>query len=723
MSLFKQIDHDLAILAIADTNTYRALSGINKYYYKLTETYLEPFRKFYNSVKQDQKDGQWLINTLVERAFLSGNMQVIRYMFTHDKLINIYKPHLFEVVCELNHIELVKYLMLFGNIDHSVGFIPACAYGNLEIVKLLVNYVHNVSDKLNNNDEHFDACDIKTVIRKGNHKIIKWLYNNNYYDIKKYATFLFEISTNENNVEFARYLHTNFNMELIINIFPSTTFEMMQFIQEISNEFKSNQTILQKFARTIYDDRDKVLIWLLELNNSLITVDNFKIIDDEQVAMWMFNKGVYDVNTIYIKNYVSIAKLIKPLIPSNEVVLQCITKGYHEIVKLFTVDIPFINSTIIKDFENFVINNQNMIEYLISLKRIKLPPFDELYDYALKYDKFDKLEYILNLYQKKDINCMFLIECYKNNIDVVNIMLPQTNKYIIVIGLQYAFTHLNFKLAQIIWDFLPDKPQLKYKGAFLPSKSKWIRENNVDITDKICLPIDYNYCENGKFIYLTEEYIYEWNLVDKKYKVESDEYDSPFHMACIIGSLKMIKNITNIHQIRKSLQSACYKGYINILKHMENSIATGKLRYYLEIACMHDHLEIFQWLVSLCDDTLNTLPELFKLACRNGSFSIATWLIKTHGYVNIIDMELFEHVCECSYVAIADLFQVDLLKCDNIYKDLCDNGNFVMVKWFCSKCPKYKYVIENHKIIPIIDSIMIKKVDNLKRRSIQIKNI
>jgi ankyrin repeat protein len=83
---------------------------------------------------------------------------------------------------EFNDLEKINNLIKGKNFnvndtdDHGdTGFIYACYYGNLEIVKLLVNQCKNLNINLKNNDGDTGlmlACD------GNNYKVIKFLLNN-----------------------------------------------------------------------------------------------------------------------------------------------------------------------------------------------------------------------------------------------------------------------------------------------------------------------------------------------------------------------------------------------------------------------------------------------------------------------------------------------------------------------------------------------------------------
>lgn len=112
MSIFSYYHIDVYLLThIADTETYRKLSIINKYYFKLTFEYLLPFRAFYSRVKNNDRSGKWNPSELVYDAALIGNANIAKYIYSTNKYINLKKI----ASCSSSE-DIINWLRLFDNI-------------------------------------------------------------------------------------------------------------------------------------------------------------------------------------------------------------------------------------------------------------------------------------------------------------------------------------------------------------------------------------------------------------------------------------------------------------------------------------------------------------------------------------------------------------------------------------------------------------------------------
>jgi hypothetical protein len=145
------------------------------------------------------------------------NINTITYD-THTS--NIQGPYnIFECMCIKNNLKIIKWFIELGihSIYYNNGFISACQYNNIEIVKYLFDNKKEINLDF---QASFIVC-----CYQGHFELLKWLYTNTKIDlhVNNETPFLYAIT--EGHFEIAQWLyHTSIANKKIIDIYAENNY-------------------------------------------------------------------------------------------------------------------------------------------------------------------------------------------------------------------------------------------------------------------------------------------------------------------------------------------------------------------------------------------------------------------------------------------------------------------------------------------------------------------
>lgn len=316
MSIFYTENLDTYLLSqVADTDTFRALSFCNRYYYGLTANYLAIFRTFYNDVKNDKKSGKWCINKLFMRACKVGDINLIKHIYTkYNPNIYIKNNKSFKIACKYGHVTIVKWFLdnftIDANMDGEYAFVWACSNGFLDVAKLLVSRTNVNMDVITEKDnwkwmndvycfdEHGSSItDIITF--RGHLHILQWFYDNKYCDFQNSIFEMLQTCLHVPYFDVALWLINTFNINIIElkKIFPYFTYDQSKMNLVVKFLISINKiNITRDFFITLFISDEQV-----EIIKSLIDVY------PEMVLKWCDNIAFYIACG---KGSIEIAKLL-----------------------------------------------------------------------------------------------------------------------------------------------------------------------------------------------------------------------------------------------------------------------------------------------------------------------------------------------------------------------------------------------------------------------------
>ena len=193
------------------------------------------------------------------------NINTITYD-THTS--NIQGPYnIFECMCIKNNLEIIKWFIEL-NIDpvhYNNGFISACQYNNIEIVKYLFDNKKEINLDF---QASFIVC-----CYQGHFELLKWLYTNTKIDIhvNNETPFLYAIT--EGHFDIAQWLyHTSIANEKIIDIHAENNYA---------------------FIYSCNIGRLDICKWLYLISNHIINknigLESAKVSGNQELIKWLEN--------------------------------------------------------------------------------------------------------------------------------------------------------------------------------------------------------------------------------------------------------------------------------------------------------------------------------------------------------------------------------------------------------------------------------------------------
>jgi len=181
---------------------------------------------------------------------------------------------LFECMCIKNHIEIIKIFIdkckEISIDDYNNGFITACEYNNIDIVKLL--YENKNSINLDYQTSFIICC------HEGHLELLKWLHNNskNKIDIHFDNETPFLYSCISGNLDIAKWIYQ---------------------ISVTDKKIIDIQTYNSAFTSACYNGQLDICQWLYTISNNMIDIHmnndapikNAKLSNNQDLIIWLEN--------------------------------------------------------------------------------------------------------------------------------------------------------------------------------------------------------------------------------------------------------------------------------------------------------------------------------------------------------------------------------------------------------------------------------------------------
>lgn len=339
--LFSIIDIDnYFVNNIADTDTCRAYSRINKTCYNIAITYLRPFFEFFNDIKKYNISGKWRTLKLLEKAHEIDNINIAKYIYTKNKYVNLSKLTNFNL-----HPEFYNWLSQFNNLKSSISrsvyenlsnCIPEfynffdetnnpCICSQIKRLKYddLANICYTVPEIFDNinivltrrpfsTDYHLitEPCNLDLEWCFHNHNKIKLLFNNNIFDNNALCLII-------DNAFYQPYYDANFDVpiwiasvfnysnKILLNsiIFASYCYKgsLTDAIDISQNSKITNDGINFGFRGACINGHVDIVKWILQnfdIKSEIISVLRADLIESEEIFELLIKQSIMTISDI-----------------------------------------------------------------------------------------------------------------------------------------------------------------------------------------------------------------------------------------------------------------------------------------------------------------------------------------------------------------------------------------------------------------------------------------